>query len=95
MRLYRRGKTYWFELVFEGQRYQRTTKERNRVKAEGIASAFRMALAERRVGIVERKAGAAFTTPSEPFWLGRRTNTRSTRGRSSGTGHQAKLFWST
>lgn len=55
MRLYKRNRVWWFSLEFEGKRYQKTTKERNRVKAEGIASAFRTALAERRVGIIERR----------------------------------------
>jgi hypothetical protein len=32
MRLYKRGKTYWFELVFEGQRYQQSTKEKTESK---------------------------------------------------------------
>jgi len=54
LRLYKRGKTWWYALEFEGKRYQKTTKEKNRVKAEGIASAFRTALAQRRVGIIER-----------------------------------------
>jgi hypothetical protein len=36
------------------KRYQKPTKERNKVKAEGIAAAYRTALAERRVGIIER-----------------------------------------
>jgi integrase len=55
VRLYKRSKTWWFSLEFEGKRYQKTTREKNRVKAEGIASAFRTALAHRRVGIIERK----------------------------------------
>ena len=58
MRLYKRGKVYWFSLEFEGSRYQKSTKERARVKAEGIASAT--ALAQRRVGIIERKPAPLF-----------------------------------
>jgi integrase len=58
---------YWFELVFEGKRYQKSTKERNRVKAEGIAAKFRTALAERRVGIVERKPAPQFTQAMTEF----------------------------
>src|SRR5215831_15786221 len=54
LRLYKRGKVWWFSLEFEGKRYQKTTKDKNRVKAEGIASAYRTALAQRRVGIIER-----------------------------------------
>ncbi len=67
MRLYRRGKTYWFELIFQGERYQKSTKERNRVRAEGIAAAFRAALAERRVGIVERKPTPIFHDALKAF----------------------------
>jgi hypothetical protein len=37
------------------KRHQKTTKESNRAKAEGIASAYRTRLAEGRVGIIERQ----------------------------------------
>lgn len=29
MRLYKRGCVYWFELMFNGERIQRSTKSRN------------------------------------------------------------------
>ena len=67
MRLYKRGKTWWFALEFEGKRYQKATKERNRVKAEGIAAAYRTALAEGRVGIVERKPVPVFKQAVQAF----------------------------
>ena len=67
MRVFKRGNTYWFELKFENKRYRKTTKVRNRVQAEGIAAAFRMALAERRVGIVERKPAPLFCTAMKAF----------------------------
>ena len=67
MRLYKRGKTYWFELEFEGKRYRESTKVKNRTKAEGIAAKFRTALAERRVGIVERKPAPTFEVAMKGF----------------------------
>jgi integrase len=54
-------------LIFEGQRHQKSTKARNRVKAEGIASAFRTALAERRVGIIERKPAPSLSEAMKNF----------------------------
>ncbi len=67
MRVFKRGKVYWFDLQFEGKRYQKSTKERNKVKAEGIAAAFRTALANRRVGIVERKPAPLLTDAMKAF----------------------------
>src|SRR5262249_51919223 len=67
MRLYKRGRTYWFELEFEGKRYRESTKVKNRTKAEGIAAKFRTALAERRVGIVERKLATTFEVAMKAF----------------------------
>jgi integrase len=67
LRLYQRKKTWWFELQFEGKRYRQSTKVKNRVKAEGIASKFRTALAERRVGIIERKPAPAFEKAMKAF----------------------------
>src|SRR5262245_21818127 len=67
LRVFKRGKTYWYELVFEGKRYQKSTKERNKIKAEGIAAAFRTALAQRRVGIVERPPVPFFSDAIKTF----------------------------
>jgi integrase len=58
---------YWFELVFEGKRYQKSTKERNKFKAEGIAAKFRTSLAEKRVGIIERKPAPQFAGAMADF----------------------------
>src|SRR5262249_40592642 len=65
--VYKRGKVYWFELVFEGCRYRKSTKERSKVKAEGIAAKFRTSLAERRVGIIERKLAPPFASAVTDF----------------------------
>src|SRR4051794_9754236 len=67
LRIFKRGKTYWFELVFEGKRHQKSTKERNKIKAEGIAAKFRTSLAERRVGIIQRKPAPEFNRAMSEF----------------------------
>src|SRR5215831_4996953 len=67
MRLYKRGRTYWFELEFEGKRYRESRKVKNRTKAEGIAAKFRTSLAEGRVGIVERKPAPTFEKAMAEF----------------------------
>jgi hypothetical protein len=67
LRLYKRGRVWWFSLEFQGKRHQKTTKEKNRVKAEGIASAYRTKLAEGRVGIIERKPAPALSDAMKAF----------------------------
>ncbi|HEV2617943.1 MAG TPA: site-specific integrase [Candidatus Acidoferrales bacterium] len=56
MSIYRRGGTYWFTFIFNGERIQKSTKQRNRKAAIDIESAYRTALAKGDVGIIERKA---------------------------------------
>ena len=55
MSLFKRGRTYWFEFVYRGQRYCKSTRVRNKEAAVDIESAFRTALAKGDVGITERK----------------------------------------
>ena len=55
MALFKRGRTYWYEFVYRGQRYCKSTRVRNKEAAIDIESAFRTALAKRDVGITERK----------------------------------------
>jgi len=67
VRLYKRGKKYWFELVFEGKRYQKPTGHTNEVEAAGAASAFRTALANCNFGIIERKPVPSFNEAMKAF----------------------------
>jgi integrase len=68
VRIYKRGgKQYWFELVFEGIRYQRSTKHTNKVQAEGAAAAFRTALANRNFGIVKHRPAPIFEDAMRSF----------------------------
>jgi integrase len=55
MRIYKRGEVYWFELVYAGKRYQRSTNCKNNRTAGIIASSFLTALAKGDVGITDRK----------------------------------------
>jgi integrase len=67
MRIFKRGKTYWFELVYKGQRIQESTRVKNRRDAEDIAMAHRTALAKGEVGITERKKVPAFGEAMRDF----------------------------
>jgi integrase len=55
MALYRRGQIYWFGFVFNGERIQESTKQRNRKVALDIEATYRSALAKGELGIVEKK----------------------------------------
>ncbi len=54
MAVFKRGRTYWFEFLRNGQRIQKSTGQRNYKAAVDIESAFRTALANGDVGITER-----------------------------------------
>ena len=67
MRIFKRGSTYWFELVYEGQRIQKSTRVKNRRTAGDIAAAYRTALAKGDVGITERKKVPSFAVAMSAF----------------------------
>jgi integrase len=54
MAIFKRGRFYWFEFIKDGQRFQKSTKQRNFQAAKDIESAFRTALAKGDVGITEK-----------------------------------------
>ena len=93
MRLYKRGKKYWFELVFEGKRYQKPTGHTNKVEAAGAASAFRTALANCNFGIIERKPVPSFNEAMKAFLDWSKTEHKNTRPPTNGIRHRASLFW--
>ena len=96
MRIFKRGTVYWFELVFEGKRYQKSTKERNKIKAEGIAAKFRTSLAERRVGIIQRKPAPEFNRAVREYRPARNCKPRELNGgrgiRTPGTVPRTAVF---
>lgn len=55
MALYRRGRIWWYEFVFNGERIRESTKQGNKRIAEQIEAAKRTQLAKGEVGIEERK----------------------------------------
>lgn len=61
MAIYKRGKVYWFSFVWNGQRVQQTTKQKNRAAARDIESAYRTKLAKGEVDIVERAPIPSFS----------------------------------
>lgn len=67
MRVYLRGNVYWFELVFQGERFQRSTRSKNQRVAGQIASAFHTALAKGEVGITAKRQAPAFDDAMKAF----------------------------
>jgi integrase len=55
MAIYRRGKFYWFDFIFNGERIQRSTHQADRRVARQMEAACRTALAKGDFGIFERK----------------------------------------
>jgi hypothetical protein len=54
--IYKRGKTYWFDITSKGTRYQKSTGVRNLREAETIEAAFKTNLARAEVGIEQKDA---------------------------------------
>jgi hypothetical protein len=79
MHLFKRGTVYWFECVFNGQRYQRSTRVKSQRDAKSIAATFYSALAKNEVGIVEKKRVRCLAEPWTTSSLGLRKSTRRTR----------------
>jgi integrase len=67
MRIYRRGKVYWYELIFRGERFQRSSGSKNRRLAGELASAFHTSLLKGEAGIVERKKPPALDVAMKAF----------------------------
>ena len=55
MSIFKRGSVYWYHFLFNGEHFQRSTKQGNPRTARQIEAAFRTALAKGEVGITERK----------------------------------------
>ena len=55
MAVYKRGKTYWFELVFQGERIRKSTHLSNLRKAEEYERGYRTALVKGENWIARRE----------------------------------------
>jgi integrase len=58
--LYKRGGTYWYEFVFNGERIRESAQTTNKDVARQIEAAHRVRLAKGEAGIVERAAAPTF-----------------------------------
>ena len=67
MAIFKRGEVYYFEFVFGGRRYCRSTKVKNQRVASEIERAYRTSLARGDVGVVERKKIPTFQEFSKAF----------------------------
>ena len=68
MAIYKRGKTYWFEFVFQGERVRKSAQTGNRRVAEQIEAAFKVQLAKGEVDLhVEKKQIPAFGAAVKTF----------------------------
>jgi integrase len=67
MSLYKRGKTYWYEFMFNGTRYRRSTHVKSLRAAGVIEDAFKTQLAKGEVGIEPRKKVPTFSAFVKEF----------------------------
>jgi integrase len=61
MAVYKRGNTWWYEFVWNGERVRDSTKQSNKRVAETIEAAKRTQLAKGEVGIRDRKKAPTLT----------------------------------
>src|SRR5271165_2108205 len=67
MSIFKRGNTYWYHFLFNGEHIQKSTKQGNPRTARQIEAAHRTALAKGEVGIEERKAAPMFSDFAKRF----------------------------
>jgi integrase len=67
MAIFKRGKVYWFEFVFDGKRVRESTKHRNMEKARTLEATRRAGLADGRFGLAERKKIPSFKAALADF----------------------------
>src|SRR5262245_60201719 len=63
----KKSKTWWFEFVYNGTRYQESTRQRNRQKAEDYASAFRTRLIEGALNVRRKQPAPSFADAMADF----------------------------
>src|SRR2546423_7624486 len=67
MAVFKRGKFYWFEFWFQGERIRKPTKVSNLAVAKQIESAYRTKLAKGELDLVERKKPPKFPQLMKDF----------------------------
>ena len=63
------GNTYWYEFIFNGERFRESTKQGNRRIAEQIEAAKKMQLAKGEVGIREPKTAPTLAEFAEHSFI--------------------------
>ena len=58
MAIFKRGRVYWYHLVFSGEHVRRSTKQGNPRVARQTEAAHRTTLAKGEVGIKPKQAGS-------------------------------------
>jgi integrase len=69
MSLYKRGETWWYEFVFNGERIRESTKQGNKRIAEQMEAAKRTQLAKAEVGIKPRTRAPTLAEYAEKSFL--------------------------
>ena len=62
MSIFKRGNTYWYHFIFNGEHIQQSTKQGNPRTARQIEAAHRTSLAKGEVGIKERTPAPKLST---------------------------------
>jgi integrase len=67
MAIFKRGRVYWYNFIFDGERIQRSTKQGNKDIARNIAATHRTRLAKGEAGIEERETVPSLSAFKERF----------------------------
>lgn len=67
MAIFKRGRVYWYNFVFSGEKIQASTRQSNQHVARTMEAAHRSRLAKGEVGIVERKPSPTFREFADRF----------------------------
>src|SRR5258707_777261 len=65
--IYRRGKFWWFEFMYKGERVRESTHQGNRQAAREIEAAYRTKLAKGEVDLEERAPVPSFSDFAKRF----------------------------
>ncbi len=74
MAVYKRGKVYWYDFRFNGERYYDSCKTKNRIAAVQIEAKIKTDLAMGRHGMIPMKAAPTLKAFAETFRVHVRTN---------------------
>ena len=79
MSVFKRGRVYWYEFSWRGERIRESTRQRNQNVARQMEAAHRTSLAKGEVGIREKKRPPTVAEFSERFLKTIETQTKGKR----------------